>query len=70
VELAAPYGIYNWVSVSSDGALVTTSATAGPPEGVRVRIEPREGWTAEVTQEAGRIEVRLVKTPEEVRTDG
>lgn len=63
VELAAPYGLYNWVSVSAHGALVTTSATAGPPDGVRVSIEPREGWTAELTQENGRMEVRLVKAP-------
>jgi hypothetical protein len=71
VELAAPYGIYNWVSVSTPGVLATVSATAGgprynaadaPAESV-VRIEPREGWTATVAHlEDGRIEIRLAKT--------
>ena len=68
VELSAPHGLYNWVTVSTPGTLVTVSATAGgfrpdsPAESV-IRIETREGWSAEVTQENGRIEVRRVKAP-------
>lgn len=65
VELAAPYGLFNWVSTSTPGVLATVSATAGrpgtSPEQSSVRIEPREGWTAEVTQQDGRIEIRIVK---------
>lgn len=66
VELSAPSGLFDWVSVSTPGVLATVSATAGgipagkPAESV-VRIEPREGWTAEVTtDEYGRIVIRLV----------
>jgi hypothetical protein len=74
VELAAPYGVWNWTDVSTTGVLVAVSATAGPVgralagspdvEESRIRIEPREGWTAEVTtQDDGRIEIQLVKAP-------
>lgn len=65
VELAAPYGLFNWVSVSTPGVLATVSATAGSPgrepEQSVVRIEPREGWAAEVTQEDGKTVVRVVR---------
>ena len=53
------------MTVSTPGVLATVSATAGgtpagkPAESV-VRIEPRDGWTAEVTQEDGKITVRIV----------
>jgi hypothetical protein len=67
VELAAPHGLYNWVSVSTPGVLATVSATAGgfrpdsPAESV-VRIEAREGWTAAVSEdEHGRMVIRLVQ---------
>lgn len=67
VELAAPFGLFRWVDVSTPGALVTVSATAGgfrpgsPAESV-IRIEAREGWTATVgADEHGRMVVRLVK---------
>lgn len=67
VELAAPMGLFNWVSVSTPGVLATVSATGGSPgrepEQSVVRIEPREGWAAEVgSDEHGRIEVRITKT--------
>lgn len=65
VELAAPYGLFNWVTASTPGVLVTVSATAGTPgrdaENSRVSIEVREGWTAEVTEQSGKIEVRIVR---------
>ncbi len=65
VELAAPYGLSNWVSTSAPGVLATVSATAGTPgrdpERSTVRIEVREGWTAEVTEQDGKIEVRIVR---------
>jgi hypothetical protein len=74
VELAGgPYGLFQWVTVSTPAVLATVSTSQGsagpvvngvmqvrPAESV-VRIEPREGWTAEVTQENGRLEIRLVK---------
>jgi hypothetical protein len=70
VAVAAPFGLFRYVDVSTPGALVTVSATAGSPgalsprpEETVVRIEAREGWTATVgTDERGRMEVRLVKT--------
>lgn len=68
VELAAPMGLFNWVSVSTPGALATVSATGGypatgEPEKSVVSIEPREGWTAEVgTDQHGRIEIRIVRS--------
>jgi len=66
VALSAPYGLYNWVTVSADAALVTVSATAGRPDAEHavVRIEPREGWSAEITEHDGRIEIRLAKDAE------
>jgi len=70
VELAAPYGLFNWVSVSTHGTLVTVSATAGgfrpdsPAESV-IKIEIREGWTATLgDDEHGRTVVRIVKAQE------
>jgi hypothetical protein len=73
VELAAPYGIWNWADVSTTGVLVSVSATSGPigiplvgspgVEESRIRIEPRDGWSYAVTYDEGRIEVRLVKAP-------
>jgi hypothetical protein len=69
VELAAPYGLFRYVTVSTPGVVATVSATAGgprpgsPAESV-VRIEAREGWTATVGEdEHGRMEIRLVKAP-------
>lgn len=65
VSLAASFGVFRYVTVSTPGVLATVSATGGgipegkPPESV-VRIEPRDGWTAEVTQEDGKITVRIV----------
>ncbi|MGH3271727.1 MAG: hypothetical protein ACRDN1_22085 [Trebonia sp.] len=66
VTLAArPFGLFRYVTVSTPGVLAAVSATAGgipagkPAESV-VRIEPRDGWTAEVTQEDGKITVRIV----------
>ena len=66
VALAArPFGLFRYVTVSTPGVLATVSATAGgipagePAESV-VRIEPRDGWTAEVAQEDGKITIRLV----------
>ena len=63
---AAPFGLFRYVTVSTPGVLATVSASAGgipagkPAESV-VRIDPREGWTAEVTTEQnGRITIRLV----------
>ena len=63
VALAAPAGLYGWVDVSADAALVTVSATSGQPDGANaaVRIEPREGWSAVIAERDGRIEIRLVK---------
>lgn len=84
VELAGgPYGLFQWVSVTTPGVLATVSASQGSvgptvngvvqvreAESV-VRIEPREGWTATVAHlEDGRIEIRLVKTPGQPPTDG
>lgn len=68
VELAGgPYGLFQWVNVRTPGVLATVSTSrggSGRPQGESVvRIEPREGWTAEVTQENGRMEIRLVKAP-------
>ena len=76
VELVGgPYGLFQYVNVSAPGVLAAVSTSAGgvgmPVNGVArtrpgesvVRIEPREGWTAEVTEENGRIEIRLVKAP-------
>ena len=63
---AAPFGLFRWVTVSTPGVLATVSASAGgvpagkPAESV-VQIDPREGWTAEVTTgQDGRITIRLV----------
>jgi hypothetical protein len=76
VELAAPFGLFNWVTVSTPGVLATVSATAGgipagkPAESV-VRIEAREGWTASVGEdEHGRMVVRLTAAagPDEADT--
>lgn len=69
VTLAAPFGLYRWVNVTTPSALVTVSATAGTPgaaspraEESVVRIEAREGWTATVGEdERGRMVVRLVR---------
>lgn len=66
VALAAPFGLFRWVNVSTPGTLVTVSATAGSPgrrpEESMVRIEAREGWTTTVGEdEHGRMEIRLVK---------
>ena len=65
VELSVPFGLFRWVTVVTPGVVATVSATAGTPgraaEESRVRIEPREGWIAEVTQQDGRIEIRIVK---------
>jgi len=63
VWLSAPYGLYNWVTVSADAALVTVSATAGGPdaENAVVRIEPREGWSAEIAERDGQIEIRFAR---------
>jgi hypothetical protein len=66
VALAAPFGLFRWVNVTTPGSLVTVSATAGgfradsPAETV-IRIEAREGWTATVGEENGHMVVRLVK---------
>jgi hypothetical protein len=76
VELTGrSYGLFQYVTVTTPAVLAHVSASRGwtgprvngvvqtrPAESV-VRIEPREGWTAEVTQENGRIEIRLVKAP-------
>jgi len=69
VQLAAPYGLFRYVSVSTPGVLATVSATAGgfrpgsPAESV-VRIQAREGWTATVGEDQhGRMEIRIVKAP-------
>jgi hypothetical protein len=77
VELAAPYGIWNWTDVTTTGVLVTVSSTAGAigrplvgspaMEESRIRIEPREGWNYAVTYDDGRIEIRLVKAPAAVQ---
>jgi hypothetical protein len=78
VALAAPFGLFRWVNVTTPGSLVTVSATAGgfraadPAESV-VRIEARDGWTATVGEdEHGRMEVRIVKAaaPEAEAPDG
>jgi len=76
VELAPPYGLFRYVSVSTPGVLATVSATAGgfrldsPAESV-IRIEAREGWTTSVSEdEHGRMVVRLVKTPEAATATG
>jgi len=67
VELSAPHGLFDWVSVSTPGVLATVSASAdgipaGKPAESVVRIEAREGWTATVSEdEHGRMVVRLVK---------
>ena len=65
VELAAPIGIFRFVTVTTPGTAVTTSASAGLigtfKEETIVRIQPREGWTAEVTQKDGKIEIQIVK---------
>ncbi len=65
VELSAPYGLFNWVTVSTPGVLAAVSASAGgvpagkPAESV-VEIEAREGWTAAVSEdERGRMVIRL-----------
>lgn len=77
VELAAPHGLFDWVSVSTPGVLATVSASAGdvpagrPAESV-VRLEVREGWTAETaTDEHGRTVIRIVRAATgEGGTDG
>jgi len=78
VELAAPHGLFNCVSVSTPGVLVTVSASAGgipagkPAESV-IEIEAREGWTATVSEdEHGRTVIRLVQAaaPEGEAGDG
>jgi hypothetical protein len=67
VEIAAPCGLFRWVTAVTPGVSVSVSATAGSPgaadrpEESRVRIEPREGWTAELAQENGCLEIRIVK---------
>jgi hypothetical protein len=62
VELPAQLGLWNWTDVSTGGATVTTTTSAGPPGETHVRIQPREGWAAEVTTgENGLIEIRIVK---------
>ena len=67
---AAPFGLFRYVTVSTPGVLATVSASAGgfpagkPAESV-VRLEVREGWTAETaTDEHGRTVIRIVKAQE------
>jgi hypothetical protein len=67
VQLAAPHGLFRYVTVTTPGAVATVSATAGgfrpgsPAESV-IRIEAREGWTATVGEDKhGRMEIRLTK---------
>lgn len=68
VQLAAPYGLFRYVTVSTPGAVATVSATAGgfqpgsPAESV-IRIEAREGWRATATEENGQMVIRLVRAP-------
>lgn len=68
------YGLFQYVTVTTPAVLAHVSTSQGgtgprvngvvqtrPAESV-VRIEPREGWTAEVTTgQDGRITIRLVK---------
>jgi hypothetical protein len=64
VTLAAPFGLYRYVTVATPGSSVTVSATAGSPgaEESVVRIEAREGWTATVGEDKhGRMVVRLTR---------
>lgn len=70
VDLTAPYDLFRCVTVSTPGVLATVSASAGgipagkPPESV-VRLEVREGWTAETaTDDNGRIVIRIMKAQE------
>jgi hypothetical protein len=69
VRLAAPVGLFRYVTVSTPGVLATVSATAGSPgaEQSVIQINAREGWTATVGEENGRMVVRVVK---EARGDG
>jgi hypothetical protein len=61
------YGLNDYVSVIAPGVLVSVSTSngglpPGTPAGSVVRIEVREGWTAETTtDEHGRMVVRLVQ---------
>lgn len=81
VELAGgPYGLFQYVNVTTPAVLATVSTSQGgigmPVNGVAqqrpaesvVRIEVREGWSAEVTHEDNhgvrQMVIRLVKAPE------
>ena len=69
VELAAPFGLFRYVTVTTPGVMATVSATAGgfrpgsPAESV-IRIEACEGWTAAVGEDNGQMVVRITKMPE------
>lgn len=76
VTLAAPYGRFRYVGVSTPGVIASVSVTAGgfrpdsQAESV-VRIEPREGWSAEAaTDEHGGLVIQIVKTEEAVTATG
>jgi hypothetical protein len=74
VELAAPCGLFRYVTVSTPGVAVTVSATAGGfrPDSVAesvIRIDARDGWTAAVGEENGAMVVRLVKSAPEGNND-
>lgn len=76
VTLAAPHGLFRYVAVSTPGVLATVSATAGgfrpgsQAESV-IRVEAREGWSADVaTDDSGRIVIRVVRAQEAVTAAG